>query len=84
MIEPLFSKVVIKIDETETQTKSGILIASEAQTASLKATVMAIGPDVTAVKVDDRVMLDKFHAKIDIGDGLSIVEESDIIGKFSK
>lgn len=84
MLKPLFSKVIVKIDETETKTKTGIIIAESAQTPSLTATVMAIGPDVTAVNEGDRIMLDKFHAKLDIGDGLTVVEESDIIGVFSK
>ncbi len=63
-IKPLADKVVIKREEAEETTKSGILIASQAKEAPQMATVMAVGPGTDDVKMEvkegDRVVFAKY------------------------
>lgn len=76
---PLGTRVLIEIKREETKTASGIIIsvADKGEKTSF-AVVKAVGDEVEKVKVDDRVMFDKF-ATLPLDDDTAIVDESDII-----
>jgi co-chaperonin GroES (HSP10) len=65
-IEPLRDNVVIKADKDEGKTKSGILLAREWEKLPHTGEVTAVGPQVTAVAIGDKVHFNRyaFH-KID-------------------
>ena len=88
-IKPLLDRVVLKVEEAEEKTKSGIILSSAAQEKPQFASVVAVGPggvvDGTEVKmyvsVGDKVIASKYagtQAKID-GEEYTIVNQSDIL-----
>ena len=64
-IKPLLDRVVLKVEEAEEKTKSGIILSSAAQEKPQFATVVAVGG--TMVKLD--------------GEEYTIVSQSDILAK---
>ena len=79
-IKPLADRVVIKMEEAEETTKSGIVLASAAKEKPQIATVIAVGPggmvdgkEVTMyLKVGDKVITSKYAGtEVDV---LAIVE----------
>lgn len=88
-IKPLSDRVLIKLEEAEETTKSGILLAGSAKEKPQIASVIAVGPGglvdgkevVMYVKVDDKVICSKYagtEVKID-GEEYTIVRQSDIL-----
>ena len=88
-IKPLLDRVVLKVEEAEEKTKSGIILSSAAQEKPQFASVVAVGPggvvdgkDVTMyLKVGDKVISGKYsgtEVKID-GEEYTIVRQSDIL-----
>ncbi|MDU7338008.1 MULTISPECIES: co-chaperone GroES [Clostridium] len=88
-IKPLSDRVLIKMEEAEETTKSGILLAGSAKEKPQIAAVIAVGPggmvdgkEVTMyVKVGDKVISSKYagtEVKID-GEEYTIVRQSDIL-----
>lgn len=88
-IKPLLDRVVLKMEEAEETTKSGILLAGSAQEKPQFASIVAVGPgglvdgkEVTMyVKVGDKVISSKYsgtEVKID-GEEFTIVRQSDIL-----
>ena len=88
-IKPLSDRVVIKMEEAEETTKSGIILAGSAKEKPQVAEVLAVGPgglvdgkEVTMiVKVGDRVLTSKYsgtEVKVD-GEECTIVRQSDIL-----
>lgn len=88
-IKPLSDRVLIKMEEAEETTKSGILLAGSAKEKPQIASVVAVGPggmvdgkEVTMyVKVGDKVITSKYsgtEVKID-GQEYTIVRQSDIL-----
>jgi chaperonin GroES len=81
---PLGDRVLLKVQEPETKTASGIIIPDNAaQEKPTQAKVMAIGPDVKDVLVDDVVIYTKFArtAEVKLEDGTYLVMEiSEILG----
>lgn len=88
-IKPLFDRVVIKNVETETTTKSGIVLAGTAKEKPQMAEVLAVGPggmvDGKEVKmqvlVGQKVIYSKYagtEVKLD-GQEVIIVRQSDIL-----
>ena len=88
-IKPLSDRVLIKMEEAEETTKSGILLAGSAKEKPQIASVIAVGPggmvdgkEVTMyVKVGDKVITSKYsgtEVKID-GEEYTIVRQSDIL-----
>ena len=93
-LEPLFDQVVIKMEEAEETTKSGIILAASAQEKPQVAEVLAVGPGGVidgkeikmVVKPGDRVVLRKYGSteiKVD-GEEFLIVRQSDILAKVVK
>ena len=88
-VKPLFDKVLIKMEEAEETTKSGIVLAGTAKEKPQIADVIAVGPGglVEGKQVDmilkagDRVIVSKYagtEVKID-GEEYSLVRQSDVL-----
>ncbi len=88
-IKPLLDRVVLKMEETEETTKSGIILTSSAQEKPQVATVVAVGPggvvdgkELTVnVKVGQKVITAKYagtEVKLD-DEEYTIVKASDIL-----
>ena len=83
-IKPLLDRVVLKVEEAEEKTKSGIILSSAAQEKPQFATVVAVGPGNEVemyVKVGDKVIASKYagtDVKLD-GEEYTIVRQSDIL-----
>lgn len=84
-IKPLADRVIIKPQEAEEKTKSGIIIPDSAKEKPQKGTVVAVGPgtkdDKMEVKVNDVVLYGKYSGTeitIDKDDYL-IMKQSDIL-----
>ena len=89
MIKPLADRVLIKMKEGEETTKSGIILATNAQEKPQIAEVIAVGPGGNVegnniemhVKAGDNVIVSKY-AGTEIkyeGEGYLIVKQSDIL-----
>lgn len=59
MIEPLKNRLIVKRDETKTETESGFIIPDAAQRKELTGVVIATGPDVEEIKLGNRVIFGK-------------------------
>ena len=88
-VKPLSDRVLIKMEQAEETTKSGIVLAGSAKEKPQIADVIAVGPGgvvdgkevVMNVKVGDRVITSKYsgtEVKID-GEEYTIVRQSDIL-----
>lgn len=88
-IKPLLDRVLIKMEEAEETTKSGILLAGSAKEKPQIASVVAVGPggivdgkEVSMyVKVGDKVITSKYsgtEVKLDDQE-YTIVRQSDIL-----
>ena len=88
-IKPLSDRVLIKMEEAEETTKSGILLTGSAKEKPQVADVIAVGPGGVVdgkevemtVKVGDRVLTSKYagtEIKVD-GEECTIVRQSDIL-----
>jgi len=81
--KPLGDRVLIKVEEAEKKTASGLFIPDKAQEKTQKGTVVAVGTDkdVITVKVGDKVLYDQYagtKVKIDSNEHL-IVKFADIL-----
>lgn len=88
-IKPLLDRVVLKVDNAEQTTASGIVLSSAAQEKPQFANVVAVGPGGVVdgkevrmyVKVGDKVITSKYsgtEVKLD-GEEYTIVRQSDIL-----
>lgn len=88
-VKPLADRVLIKMEEAEETTKSGIILAGSAKEKPQVANVIAVGPgglvdgkEVTmAVKVGDKVITSKYagtEVKLD-DEEYVVVRQSDIL-----
>lgn len=88
-VKPLLDRVVIKMEEAEETTKSGIILAASAKEKPQIASIVAVGPGgivdgkevAMYVHVGDRVITSKYagtEVKID-GEQYTIVRQSDIL-----
>ena len=89
MLRPLADRVVIKMVESEETTKSGIILAGNAQEKPQVAEVVAVGPgkevdgklEKMLVKVGDKVVVNKYAGTEVKYDGIeyTIVRQDDIL-----
>lgn len=89
MIRPIGSRIIVKLDETEDKTTSGIIIKTEER--PLTGTVIAVGTGTQNLmgnliplhcQVGDKVLLNKFSGipvKLD-GEEFIAVKEEELIG----
>ena len=89
-IQPIGDRVVVKAQEAETQTASGLYIPDTAKEKPMRGTVVAAGPGKTengthvemTVKEGDTVLYGKYagtEITLD-GEDVLIMRESDILG----
>jgi co-chaperonin GroES (HSP10) len=81
-VQPLHDKVLVAENSRENTTESGIVIQGAAGTGESKSgTVLAVGPDVTDVKVGDVVYLMWSKAAVvKVGDAQRvIIKQEDIV-----
>ncbi|MEA1914404.1 MAG: co-chaperone GroES [Campylobacterota bacterium] len=82
--KPLGDRVLVKVQEPETTTASGIIIPDNAsKDKPTQAQVVAIGPDVEHVAVDDTVVYGQYArtATVELDDAEYLVMEiSEILG----
>jgi len=88
-IKPLLDRVVVKLEEAEQTTASGIVLSTAAQEKPQFAKIIAVGPgglvdgkEVTMyVNVGDKVITSKYagtEVKLD-GEDYTVVRQSDIL-----
>ncbi len=86
-VNPLGDRVLIKVQEGDTKTASGIIIPQTAQEKTQTGVVVAIGTDTDVIKVknNDKVMYDNYagtqiqidtpeHLNVKFSDILAILE----------
>jgi co-chaperonin GroES (HSP10) len=80
-IVPMKKKCLIAENARETRTESGIIIqGADRQGESKTGTVLAIGPDVTLVKVGDKILLEwNKGAVVKVGDAQRVIIDEDNI-----
>ena len=85
MIKPLADRVLIKMEEAEETTKSGIILSSGSQEKPQIAKVIAVGPGTEEVKMyikeGDKVIINKYSGtqiKYE-GTEYTIVKQEDIL-----
>ena len=76
MIKPLKDNVLIKFEEGQDISKTGIIIAHKKEDRPRVAKVLAIGEDVTQVNVNDNVIVNRY-----IGNQIFIDNKEHIILK---
>ena len=59
-IRPLGERVLVKIDQAEEKTASGLYIPQTSQEKTQFGTVRAVGDDVKTIKKGDRILHDKY------------------------
>lgn len=78
-IRPLFDNVVIKQDELEEKSKSGIIISGSDNNPALVGTVISVGKEVEdEIKIGDKIMYAPFAGR-ELG-GFLILGQHDIMG----
>ncbi len=89
-IEPMGSRVLLKIIEEEDRTSAGIYLPETAKEKPQEGEVVAIGPDVdedeVPLEVGDRVMYAKYSGteiKVD-GEQYLIIDAGDILARIRK
>jgi chaperonin GroES len=78
-MKPLRDIVLIRPDEAQEKTQTGILLHEDWKTLPPTGEVVAVGPEVTDVKPGDRVVFMRY-AVIDADDGLKAAKEMHIMG----
>ena len=85
-IKPLADRILIKIEQAETKTASGLFIPDTAKEKTQMGIVVAVGDDEKIkVKVADRVMYDKYAGSPIKIEGVEhlIVKADDLIAVIS-
>jgi chaperonin GroES len=82
-IQPLGSRVLVRIEPEETVTKSGLFVPDTAKAKPQRGVVAAIGDDRDVIKVEvgNRVLFPKYtgaEIRID-GDDFLIIESADLL-----
>ena len=81
IVTPLKKKVLVAENKAEQTTDSGIILdGTTSNRNSKQGTVLAVGPDVTMVKVGDVIMLEWNKAQVvKIGDAQRVIVDEDNI-----
>lgn len=80
-LRPLADNVVVQAEQTTSQTPSGFLLPESSSEKPAAATVVAIGPNVKAVSVGDKVVYKSYSGTdVTVGkDSYTIIKEEDIL-----
>ena len=85
-IKPLSDRVVAVREEVQTKTASGLYLPDQAQEKPLIAAVVAIGPGVTSLKVDDKILYKDYsgsQVRVNETEYL-IIREEDVLATLEK
>jgi len=94
-LKPLGDRLVVKADDKEEKTASGIFLPDTAQEKPLRGTVLAAGPgrgldngtiQPLEVKAGDKILFGKYSGteiKLD-GESYLILKESEVLGVYTK
>ena len=94
-LKPLGDRLVVKADDKEEKTASGIFLPDTAQEKPLRGTVLAAGPGRVLdngtvppleVKSGDKILFGKYSGteiKLD-GESFLILKESEVLGVYTK
>jgi chaperonin GroES len=80
-LKPLADYIVAKADEPETKTKSGIILAAQAQDKPKTAVIVAVGKKVEELKRGERIIYKAYSTteiKLD-DEELILVKEEDVL-----
>ena len=80
-IKPLADRIVAVREAPKTQTASGLYLPDSSKEKPVVARVVAIGPDVSGVKVDDQIIYKEYSTtelKLDDQEYL-VVKEEDVL-----
>lgn len=80
-IKPLGERVLVKIEQLQEKTASGIIIPQTAQEKTQIGLVASVGSDVKSIKVGEKIMHDKYagtSVKMD-GDEYLILNIKDVL-----
>lgn len=80
-IQPLANRVILEVQEHAEQSTGGIFIPDTAQEKPYQGLVLAIGPEVSQVKIGNRVLFSKYGGSdVKLGDqAVKILSEKDIL-----
>lgn len=83
-ITPLKNNIYIAEAKKKAQSESGIILTSERGGDTAPAIVLAVGPAVTEVKVNDRLLVDWSKSSAVTIDGVqrAVIKEEDVIAVF--
>lgn len=81
-VRPRKDYVLVAENKRETQTQSGIILDGQGLGESKTGTVLAVGPDVSAVNVGDKIFLmwNKAQVVTIEGNQRVMIKEEDIVG----
>lgn len=81
-LRPMGDRIVVRADELENTTKSGIVLTGSADRTTDTGTVIAVGPEATEFTVNDRVLFVKNTGKeINIDDDtFTVLNTEEVIG----
>lgn len=80
-LKPLGDRVIAVKDEAPTKTASGLYLPDNAKEKPVMAKVVAIGPEVTTLKIKDRIVYKEYSTtelKVD-GTEYLVVKEEDVL-----
>jgi chaperonin GroES len=80
-VKPLKDRIVAVKEEPQTKTASGLYLPEAAKEKPSEAKVMAVGKDVTEVKVGDKIIYKEYaNTTVKVGkDEYIIVSEEDVL-----
>lgn len=80
-IKPLLDRVLAVREETQTKTASGLFLPEGVKEKPVMAKVLAVGPDVKGLKVNDRIVYKEYTTTDLKVDGVEylIVKEEDVL-----
>lgn len=87
MVEMLRNLVLVAQDPKEKETSGGIILAEiDTQKAAPRGTVLKVGPQVTEIKKDDRVLWGEYAGQVietlDNGVVWRVMTEDDILARW--
>jgi chaperonin GroES len=84
-LKPLGDRVIAVAEETKNKTAAGFYLPDTAKEKSKVAKVVAVGPDVKGVKINDKIIYKEYsttEAKIETVDYI-IVKEEDVLATLA-
>lgn len=84
-LKPLGDRIVAQVEAAESKTASGLYLPDNAKEKSKVATVLAVGPDATGIKIGDRAIFKEYsttEVKVD-GSEYILVKAEDVLATLA-